>query len=194
MKKWRKMRVIAGTARSIPLVTPEGMDTRPTTDRIKETLFNVLQFELANSCFLDIFAGSGAIGIEALSRGSEKAFFIDSSRQAAACIEKNIKKCHFESKCSLIQSEAVSGLNKFNMGYNKEDFDRLIVFMDPPYDKGLEYPVLKALMDLELIDEESIIIVETSLKADMSEALKYGYEIYKEKKYKNQKHVFLRKG
>lgn len=188
------MRVIAGTARSIPLVTPEGMDTRPTTDRIKETLFNVLQFELANSCFLDVFAGSGAIGIEAVSRGAGSAFFIDSSRQAAACIEKNIKKCHFESNCKLIQSEAVSGINKFSRDYNKEEFDRLIVFMDPPYDKGLEYPVLKILMDSDLIDEDSIIIVETSLKADLSETEKYGYEIYKEKKYKNQKHVFLRKG
>ena len=84
------MRVIAGTARSLKLVTPEGTDTRPTTDRIKETLFNMLQLDLQDASFLDLFAGSGAIGIEALSRGASYACFVDSSTKAEECIKSNL--------------------------------------------------------------------------------------------------------
>lgn len=80
------MRVIAGTAGSLPLKAPEGLDTRPTTDRIKETLFNMLQPYIAGAVFVDLFSGSGAIGIEAISRGAEKAYFIDNSPKALACI------------------------------------------------------------------------------------------------------------
>ena len=85
------MRVIAGSARSLKLMTPEGQDTRPTTDRIKETLFNILQFELYDAVFLDLFAGSGAIGIEALSRGAKEACFVDSGTEAENCIKENLK-------------------------------------------------------------------------------------------------------
>ena len=90
------MRVIAGTARSLPLKTPEGMDTRPTTDRIKETLFNMLQTDIPDCVFVDIFSGSGGIGIEALSRGARKAYFIENAPKAIACIEQNLAlvKCH----------------------------------------------------------------------------------------------------
>ena len=86
------MRVIAGKARSIPLKTVEGTDTRPTTDRIKETLFNMLQGDLADSLFIDLFSGSGGIGIEALSRGARKAIFVEKSPKADACIKENLVK------------------------------------------------------------------------------------------------------
>ena len=92
------MRVIAGTARSLKLVTPEGTDTRPTTDRIKETLFNMLQFDLQDAAFLDLFAGSGAIGIEALSRGASYACFVDSSTKAEECIKNNLTHTKFIDK------------------------------------------------------------------------------------------------
>ena len=88
------MRVIAGTARSLPLKTPEGMDTRPTTDRIKETLFNMLQTYIPDCVFVDIFSGSGGIGIEALSRGARKAYFIENAPKALACIEDNERPCY----------------------------------------------------------------------------------------------------
>ena len=94
------MRVIAGTARSLKLVTPEGTDTRPTTDRIKETLFNMLQFDLQDASFLDLFAGSGAIGIEALSRGASYACFVDSSTKAEECIKSNLTHTKFIDKAS----------------------------------------------------------------------------------------------
>ena len=90
------MRVIAGSARRLLLSVPEGKDTRPTTDRIKETLFNILQFDLVDQDVLDLFAGSGALGIEALSRGAKRAVFCDSGKKALACIEQNIARCHFQ--------------------------------------------------------------------------------------------------
>ena len=89
------MRVIAGTARSLPLKTPEGMDTRPTTDRIKETLFNMLQTKIGGSVFVDVFSGSGGIGIEAISRGASKAYFIEYDKKALACIKDNLNFTKF---------------------------------------------------------------------------------------------------
>ena len=95
------MRIIAGTARSMPLKTIEGKDTRPTTDRIKETLFNILQMDVPGAVFLDLFAGSGGIGLEAVSRGAKKAVFVENSKKAAACIQENIRFTKFTSSCDL---------------------------------------------------------------------------------------------
>ena len=101
------MRVIAGTARSIPLKSPAGMDTRPTTDKIKETLFNILQFDVQGAVFADLFAGSGAIGIEALSRGAHHAFFIDSAKPAFDVIRENVRKCHFEDRATIVRGDEI---------------------------------------------------------------------------------------
>ena len=182
------MRIIAGTARSIPLETPPGLDTRPTTDRIKETLFNMLQFEIVARPFLDLFAGSGAMGLEAVSRGASFAFLVDMGRAQADCIRKNIARCHFEDRTRLIQKDVLAALKDIAQSPQSGS---PVVFMDPPYDKGLEFPVLKKLQELFILDEESLVVVETSLKGDLSPAEAYGYRIIKEKKYKNQKHVFL---
>ena len=100
------MRVIAGSARSIPLIAPSGNNTRPTTDKIKETLFNILQYDVQGAVFYDIFAGSGAIGIEALSRGAERAVFVDTSRDAINCITANVKKCKFTDKSRIVKADA----------------------------------------------------------------------------------------
>lgn len=183
------MRVIAGTARSTPLVTPPGKDTRPTTDRIKETLFNILQFDLQERPFLDLFAGSGAMGIEALSRGASAAVFVDADRAAAECIRKNIAKCHFEDRAELMQTDVLAGLSRIS---GRETFRDPIVFMDPPYGKGLEFPALRKLLETGLLAQDSLVIVETSLSGDLSEAEAMGYERIREKTYKNQKHVFLK--
>ena len=182
------MRIIAGTARSIPLETPPGLDTRPTTDRIKETLFNMLQFEIVARPFLDLFAGSGAMGLEAVSRGASFAFLVDMGRAQVDCIRKNIARCHFEDRTRLIQKDVLAALKDIAQSMQPGS---PVVFMDPPYDKGLEFPVLKKLQELFILDEESLVVVETSLKGDLSPAEAYGYRIIKEKKYKNQKHVFL---
>lgn len=95
------MRVIAGTARSLRLKTPEGMDTRPTTDRIKETLFNMLQPYLGDALFVDLFSGSGGIGIEALSRGARHAYFIENERRALSCIQENLQFTHLAEQATV---------------------------------------------------------------------------------------------
>jgi len=181
------MRVIAGTRRSIPLKTLAGNNTRPTTDRIKETLFNMLSADIPDSRFLDLFAGSGQIGIEALSRGARHATLIEHQRDAIAVIKENIIKTKFQKEATLLERDVVSGLSTL-MG---STFD--IVFMDPPYEMGLEESALQALLDYNLIDDKSIIIVEERLHTDLSYVEEMGYKIIKEKCYKTNKHVFLSK-
>ena len=182
------MRIIAGTARSMPLKTIEGKDTRPTTDRIKETLFNIIQMEVPGAVFLDLFAGSGAIGLEAVSRGAKKAVFVENSKKAAACIQDNIRFTKFTSSCDLKCMDALSALRMLERRYV---FD--IIFMDPPYGQGLEYDVLTHLKDYSILNEDTLIIVEESLETDPYEMEKFGFEITRIKKYKTNQHVFLRR-
>ena len=105
------MRVIAGTARRLKLVTPEGNDTRPTQDRIKETLFNMIQNQVPGAVFIDLFAGSGGIGIEALSRGAVRAVFVENNVNAYKCILENLKTTHFEEQATVLKQDVVLGLN-----------------------------------------------------------------------------------
>lgn len=179
------MRVIAGTARSMPLKTPEGMDTRPTTDRIKETLFNMLQSDIPGCVFVDVFSGSGGIGIEALSRGAKKAYFIENAPKACACIQQNLTFTKLEDRAIVLKQDACSAMNNI---YEKS-VD--IVFMDPPYESEQEKNVLAVLKGMRYVTEDTIIIVEAALKADFSWAEELGYHITKEKCYKTNKHVYL---
>ena len=181
------MRVIAGVARSMPLKTPEGPDTRPTTDRIKETLFNILQNEIPGAVFVDIFSGSGGIGIEAISRGAKKAYFIENAPKAIACIQDNLTFTKFTDKAVVLKQEAILGVSSI---FEKE-VD--IIFMDPPYNSGLEEGVLQALSRMKYVTEDTLIIVETSLKTDMEYVVRMGYNINRVKKYKTNMHWFLNK-
>ncbi|MBQ7918844.1 MAG: 16S rRNA (guanine(966)-N(2))-methyltransferase RsmD [Lachnospiraceae bacterium] len=181
------MRVIAGTARSLPLRTPEGVDTRPTQDRIKETLFNMLQVDVPGCVFVDLFAGSGGIGIEALSRGAKKAYFIENAPKALACINDNLQFTKFADSAIVLKQDAVAGLS----GIYEKEVD--IIFMDPPYNQGHEERVLSVLSGMKYVTEDTMIIVEVSLQTDMDYAADYGFEVYKEKKYKTNKHIFLRR-
>lgn len=182
------MRVIAGSARRLLLKTPKGLDTRPTTDQIKETIFNILMPYLYDANFLDLFSGSGGIGIEALSRGSRHAVFVENSKPALKCIEENLINTHFTECGSIYPMDVFSALNQLQ---GKEVFD--IVFMDPPYNQELEKMVLERLQNSSLINEDSIIVIEASKTTDMSYAESYGYEIIKVKEYKNNMHVLLRR-
>ena len=181
------MRVIAGTARSLPLKTPEGLDTRPTQDRIKETLFNVLQNDVPGAVFVDLFSGSGGIGIEALSRGAGKAYFIDNSPKSYACIQENLVFTKLADKSIILKQDAVTALTSI---YEKE-VD--IIFMDPPYDNGHEERVLAILQNMKYVTKDKLIIVEASLRTDMEYAENFGFEIIKVKKYKTNKHIFLKR-
>ncbi len=179
------MRVIAGTARSLSLKTPEGLDTRPTTDRIKETLFNMLQGDIPSCVFVDLFSGSGAIGIEALSRGAKKAYFVENAPKALTCIEQNLSFTKLADRAIVLKQDVCSALNNI---YEKS-VD--IIFMDPPYESEQEWAVLALLPGMKYVTEDTLIIVEASLKADFSKAEDMGLRVVKEKCYKTNKHVFL---
>ncbi|WP_178551556.1 16S rRNA (guanine(966)-N(2))-methyltransferase RsmD [Frisingicoccus sp.] len=181
------MRVISGSARRIQLKTVEGMGTRPTTDRIKETLFNILQPELYRARFLDLFSGSGAIGIEALSRGCGMAVFVENDREATACIRENLERTKLFETAEVMQKDVFAALETLEK--EGKSFD--IIFMDPPYDRLFEKKVLDRLSGSALIHEETLIVVEASLKTDFSYIEDSGYKIIREKRYKTNKHLFL---
>lgn len=182
------MRIIAGTARGLPLKTVEGMGTRPTTDRIKETLFNMLQSEVPGSYFLDLFAGSGQIGLEAISRGAAYAVFVDNNKKAAACIEDNIRFTKFDRECRVYSSDVLSALRAME---GKYQFD--LIFMDPPYDQEIEKDVLRYLATSSLLKEDTTIIVEASLETKFEYLEEFGLILHKLKTYKTNAHAFIGK-
>ena len=161
------MRVIAGTARSLPLKAPEGLDTRPTTDRIKETLFNILQNDVPGSIFVDLFAGSGAIGIEAISRGAESAVLVDSDRLAHNAERNNTDALGFGDRVTLFHTDWLNAIRKLRL--QSCEFD--LVFLDPPYAMT---DLSKVFDELEpLIGEESLVVLEHESKAQISVPGKY---------------------
>lgn len=182
------MRIIAGSKRRLPLKTVEGKDTRPTTDRIKETLFNMLQNEIYGCYFLDLFAGSGQIGLEALSRGARYVVFVENAKKAAACITENIRFTKSDKESLLLQMDVITALRSME---GKYQFD--IIFMDPPYDKELEREVLEYLKSSSLLKEDTLMITEASLQTDLSYVNELGFTILKEKCYKTNKHIFIQK-
>lgn len=180
------MRVIAGSAKRMQLKTIEGMDTRPTTDRIKETLFNMISPYVADSVFLDLFSGSGAIGIEALSRNAANAVFVEQNPKAVRCIQENLEHTKLTKHAEVLQTDVMSALKRLE---GKKQFD--YIFLDPPYGKLLEKQVLEYLSSSGLLAENGIIIVEAELHTDFSYLGELGFSIIKEKKYKTNKHMFL---
>lgn len=182
------MRIIAGTARSLPLKAPEGLDTRPTTDKIKETLFNVLQADVPGAYVLDLFAGSGQIGLEALSRGAAYAVFVENSRKAAKCIEENIAFTKFDKVSRLLVNDVMSSPAMLEGRYT---FD--LVFMDPPYGRGLDEAALRMLSRSALLKPDSQVIVEASGDTEFGYLDELGFALAKCKRYKNKKHVFIRR-
>ena len=183
------MRVIAGRARRLPLKTIDGTDTRPTTDRIKETLFNILQSEIAGSRVLDLFAGSGSIGIEALSRGAKEAYFVENNKRAAACIRENLEFTKLKEDAVVMECDFLTALRRLE-GRGIQ-FD--LIFMDPPYRKGYEEQVLQYLDSSKLIKEDTLLIIEAALTTQLKEVEEWGFFVEKEKLYKTNKHIFLRK-
>jgi len=181
------MRVIAGTARSLPLKTPQGLDTRPTTDRIKETLFNILQGDIPGCVFVDMFCGSGGIGIEALSRGARKAYFVENAKEPLNCLADNLKFTRFEDRAVVLRQDAVAALT----GISEKEVD--ILFMDPPYGQEQERRVLEGLRNVRYITDDTLIIVEASLDTHMDYVREMGFSVVREKNYKTNKHIFIKK-
>ena len=181
------MRVIAGTARSLKLKTPEGLGTRPTTDRIKETLFNMIQMSVPGSIFIDLFSGSGGIGIEALSRGAKHAYFVENAKEAIGCIQDNLVFTKFTDRATLLKQDVLTALSLIS----EKEAD--IIFMDPPYGLSIEENVFQALAAQKYVTEDTMIIVEAMLDRDFSFLDELGFEVTREKLYKTNKHVFCRK-
>ena len=180
------MRIIGGKAKGTKLYTLEGENTRPTLDRVRESLFNILQFKIQDSIFLDLFSGSGACGIEAVSRGAKKAILCDKSKEAIKIIRKNIEKTHTEEKIELYQTTYENLLET----KVKEKLD--ILFIDPPYQTDFAYEAVKIILDKNLIKEDSIIIIETDQEKEVKEQIsKLRIEIIDQRKYGRAHLIFL---
>lgn len=182
------MRVIAGKARRIILKSLEGETTRPTLDRYKETLFNTMQTYIPDSYFIDVFAGTGAIGIEALSRGAAKAVFIENNKKALAVINENLEKTHLADDAEVMASDAVSGLMRLEHTGPAD-----VIFIDPPYNRGYEIQVLKLLAASKLCSEDTLVVVEASNETGLDEMEAAGFQILKTKDYRTNRHIFLQK-
>ena len=149
------MRVISGTARGRKLKELQGMETRPTTDKVKESLFNIIQFDIEGRRALDLFGGTGQLGIEALSRGAGGCTFVDQRREAAALIRENLRLCGLSDHARVVQGDALSFLASC-----REKFD--LVFLDPPYGSGLLEEALKQLEKFDILREYGIIMCESA--------------------------------
>ena len=182
------MRVIAGSARSLKLTAPDGLKVRPTTDRIKETLFNIISSDLYDCAFLDLFCGSGAIGIEALSRGADRAVFVDDSSVSCECTRKNLEHTKLAARAEIIRCDAARALTR--LAVRGDRFD--IIVMDPPYNCNLEKSVLEEKHICDILNSEGYIIVEADSGTSFEYVESLGFEVYREKSYGSNKHVFLR--
>lgn len=151
------MRVITGSARGRRLKTPESYDIRPTTDNVKEAVFNILQFDIEGRRVLDLFAGTGQLGIECLSRGAKSAVFIDRDRDAIRIVKDNLKTCGLSGTVLCTEAQAyLKDCGKFDL-----------IFVDPPYDSGLYEPVLQTINLVDILSEGGIIIVEARCSAEL---------------------------
>ncbi|NBI65420.1 16S rRNA (guanine(966)-N(2))-methyltransferase RsmD [Pseudoflavonifractor sp. 60] len=171
------MRIISGSARGRKLREPQGVDTRPTTDKVKESLFNIIQFELEGRRVLDLFAGTGQLGLEALSRGAEHCTFVDQRKESAALVRENIKLCRFEDRSRFVQGEAQAFLTSC---LNRERFD--IVFLDPPYKTDLLKQCLEKIARFDILREYGIIVCESGMEWTLP-ALEPPYEAGREYRY-----------
>ena len=179
------MRIISGKARGTKLYTLEGETTRPTLDRVKESLFNIIQEKIVGSSFLDIFSGSGAIGLEAASRGAKEVILCEKDKNAIKVIKKNIEKTHLE--VTLYETSYEKMLEKLD---KKLD----IIYIDPPYKTNLVYETVNKLINLDLLKTDSLIIVETDEEERVEQALKnLNVNIVNKRKYGRVHLIFLNK-
>lgn len=185
------MRIISGTAKGTKLYTLDGQLTRPTLDRVKESLFNIIQNEIPNSIFLDLFSGSGAIGLEAASRGARKVILCDKSRDAIKIINKNIEKTHLKEKIELYNLDYETLLNtKIKEKVN-------IIYIDPPYNSDFAIKSVEILINKKIVNENSNMIIETDNEEKILEELeKKQVEITDKRKYGRATLIFfkIRKG
>lgn len=183
------MRVISGKARGKKLISLEGMNTRPTLDRVKEALFNIIQFDIVDKNILDLFAGSGAIGIEAISRGARSVTFCDNSIEAIKVIKTNIQNTRSTEHSTVLNKDYISALN--SLAEEKTQFD--IIYLDPPYKTDFANRAIEKIINLNLLSKEGIIILETDDANKEEEIKNEGIEIFDKRKYGRAILIFIRK-
>lgn len=179
------MRVITGSARGIQLKTPEGMTTRPTSDRVKEAMFSIIHFDIPGAHVLDLFGGTGQLGIEALSRGAKSAIFVDAGEPACRLIKENLKRTKLEKQGSVIRSDYLEYLKR-----TREKFD--IILLDPPYAEVFLENALKCITEIDILREGGIIVTERPLGKELPWDFQ-GYERSKDYKYGNTLVTIYRK-
>ncbi len=186
------MRIISGSARGTKLVTLLGESTRPTLDRVKEPLFSIIQNQIVNATVLDLFSGSGALGIESLSRGAKTAVFCDKNKEAIEIISKNIEKTRLTESSIVINNDYIKCLEILKSKNMKFD----LIFLDPPYKTDFATDALKRILELDLLAQNGIVIIETDEEERNIEEIKeININIDKIKKYGRVKLMFLsRKG
>ena len=178
------MRIITGSAKGAKLLTLEGLETRPTAERTKEAVFSMLQFDIEGRRVLDLFAGSGQLSVEALSRGAESAVLVDSSATSVKVAKANIENCGFAGKARIIQSDYAAFC-----AMSRDVFD--IVFLDPPYAEGLLLPALKAV--LPLLSDYATVICEHPPEVELPESIA-GLSVYRTYRYGKVWLTVYRKG
>lgn len=178
------MRVISGSARGKKLQCVEGIDIRPTLDRVKESVFNMIAFDIPDSHILDLFSGSGALGIEALSRGANHCVFVDSSSKSLDVTKKNIIDTHFDEFAEVVSSDSIEYINK-----TSKKFD--IIFIDPPYESDLYEKSLSAIKEKGILNPDGLIVLEydTVTTPDFKTD---GFDIVKDKKYGRVKILIMK--
>ena len=181
------MRVISGKVRGLKLDTPKNNDVRPTTDRVKESLFNIINSYVRDSNILDLFAGTGSLGIECLSRGAAECIFVDSSKESIKIINSNIKRARVEEESIVLNMDFKEALR--NTKLKDKEFD--IIFMDPPYYENMFTDALNIISDKKLLSEEGIIVVEHDTKDDFPEKVGQLYKS-RDKKYGNTTLTFYK--
>ena len=183
------MRVISGKSRGKKLVSLEGLNTRPTLDRVIEALFNIIQFDIVDKDVLDLFAGSGALGIEAISRGAKSATFCDNSREAIKVIKTNIENTNNIDRSTIINKDFIEALEKLEKENKKFD----IIFLDPPYKTDFSEKAIKKIIDSNLLSKEGIIILETDDIKKEETIQNEGIEIFDKREYGRVILIFIRK-
>ena len=179
------MRVITGSARGIQLKTPEGMTTRPTSDRVKEAMFSIIHFDIPGAAVLDLFGGTGQLGIEALSRGAGSAVFVDAGEPACRLIRENLKRTRLDGQGRVIRSDYLAYLERA-----REQFD--IILLDPPYAEVFLENALKKITEIDILREGGIIVAERPVGKELPWEFP-GYERSKDYKYGNTLLTIYRK-
>lgn len=181
------MRIITGTARGKRLQTPDGLHTRPTADRVKQSVFNIIQFDIEGRKVLDLFGGSGQLGLEAMSRGAASCVIVDGDRAAQKAIEANIKNCGFDRSCQLIKGDS------FHFLQRQKPNSFHLIFLDPPYGGELLNRAIAEICRIDILAEGGIMVCESAV-TDVVQPVQAPYRVVKQYRYGHTDLTIITKG